>query len=402
MHFGFPAYTYDPAQLGYPHDIAEQQDTEPFWYQHDLVHQFSQPLHLNPTFGYTHYNYIYDPFTTMQDFVPIFIGSNTANRKILKGDEAKKSKKPRVDKLMKLSGKALLQIGDIVVGNANVQELIRFSRAVGAKFTKPKEGQTVAAGPTELGFTVDVFRSADGDRTVRFTNDYSKIWALPEAWAFAEILGWMYSMHHLPRSVELPHFRIENENAWTLHELVDVYAASLILDVRPKAVMSLFRGVVIRKLAHVPATAQDFEYLHHRIPVGDVVLRKMVETFFVHGERNHYRNWRLKGEVTRIKEYVNGCGDEAFNELVCRFQEGRMEDRKAKLQEAKERGVAVKGQGQGTGIGGKADGKVKGCMAQGTAQGTPAKGKGKDTTAAGSASPKDSAMGSPTPASTKV
>lgn len=400
MNFGFAAYTYDLAQLGYPYSIAGEQQTETFWYQHDLVHQFSQPLHLNPTFGYTHYNYVYDPFTTMQDFAPIFIGSNTANGKILKGDEAKKSRKPRVDKLMKPAGKALLQIGDIIVDNANVQELIRFSRSIGAKFTKAKEGQTVAAGPTELGFTVDVFRSADGYRTIKLTNDNFKIWSLPEAWAFAEILGWMYSVHHLPRSAELPPFRIENEGAWTLHELVDVYAASLILDVRPKAVMSVFRGIVIKRLAHIPATAQDFEYLHHRIPVGDVVLRKMVETFFVHGERNHYRHWRLRGEVTRIKEYVNGCGDEAFNDLVCRFQEVRMEERKAKLQEAREKGAAVKAQGQGKGKQGKEDGRVNGGVAHGTSQETPAKSSG--TVAAGSTSPRDSAIGSLTPASTKA
>lgn len=92
MTTGTAAYSYNLAQLGYPHYLAPPQQTEPFWDQFDHVREASVPPHNHPTFGYTHYNYVYDPFG-MQNFVPVFIGSNTANGRVLKGDEVDKRSK---------------------------------------------------------------------------------------------------------------------------------------------------------------------------------------------------------------------------------------------------------------------------------------------------------------------
>lgn len=339
MTFSQAIYSYDPYQLGLPNHQAPPQSTEPFWYQYEQVEQYYRPPHLCPTYGYTHYNFIYDPFS-MQDFVPVFIGSNTANGKVLTdGESATKRERGRG----KYSGDRInVYIGDTVVDVAQVKDLVRFSRTIGAKFSNKQEGKEEDSSQEKLGFTVEVTRSNANTREIKLINDYSKIWTAPPAWAFVEVLGWMNDVRKLPHGHDLPQFGVKDIQHFNLHELVDVYAATIILDLRPKPIVTAFRGHIIRHLAYVPATAEDFQYLHEHLPVGDAVLKKMIDTFFMHGERFHYKQKQMRGEVPVIKEYVNSCGHAEFKELVIRTMEGRNKARLARQE-------AAKGNGRGKG-----------------------------------------------------
>lgn len=241
----------------------------------------------------------------------------------------------------------------------------------------------------KLGFTVQITRAANGARTVKLVNSHSKIWAAPPIWAFSEVLAWMHDVHNLDRNVTLSQFTVPGIEDYTLHELVALYAATIILELRPAAVATNLRGRIIEHLAYLPVTGDDFQYLHEHLLVGDVVLRKMIETFFMHGERNHYRQKGLRGEVEKIQGYVNGCGHEEFNTLVIGMMESRNKARAAQVEGF-----------QGNGKSSKAE-TSKGVVVKKATASEAAEGQ-KETTVkqdadlkAAPASPKDSALGTP-------
>lgn len=123
MNSGWLAYHYDLAQLGYPHEHAELQQTEPFWCQFNQVHQTFLPQHVYPTFGYTQFNYIYEPFNIdiMQDFTPVFIGSNTANGKVLRNGEGNSRPRHRGNNGPKQLERVSVMIDDTLIGDARLE-----------------------------------------------------------------------------------------------------------------------------------------------------------------------------------------------------------------------------------------------------------------------------------------
>lgn len=418
MTSGSLAYSYHLPHLGYPHELAQSQETEPFWQQLDQVQEFSLPPHVYPTFGYTHYNYVYDPFG-MHDFVPVFIGSNTANGKVITGETSNRRGRHQNHGLLKRFGRVSLFVGDehgeTHVGDPRVQDLIRFSKIIGAKFADKKEAKPEDQGEEsddeKLGFTVEVTPFNGTSRKVKLINSREKIWSTPPAWALAEVLSWMNDVRGIDRNSPLPQFCVEDIESYGLHDLVAVYAATIVLDLRPRAVLNTLRGCIIKDLAYRPATGEDFQYLHEHLPVGDIVLKKMIETFLMHGERNHYKQRNYKGEVTKVREYVNCCGHEEFRRLVIGTMDARNEERMERLKEGKDKGVVA-----GKGKGGRAQ-TVKGAgqtqVASGSSmpQAPTAKGEarqqtppapvhgdtaaGEETAVAGLTSPKDSAVESP-------
>lgn len=206
---------------------------------------------------------------------------------------------------------------------------------------------------------MDVGQSEEGHRTLKLMNDHSSCWHSPPSWAFAEILHWMSQVSGYKRSDWLPPFEVEDLERYRLHEMVDVYAAALVLDIRPKPVINDWRGHIMQTLAYVPSTVADFRYLHEHLPLGDCVLKKMVERFFVHGDRGHYNKRASRGQVALITEYVNTCGDQGFKNLVCDVQDRSGERKDALAAEVESGGQRTAAAGQDKGKG-RRKGKGKG------------------------------------------
>ena len=339
MTTGQQVYSYNLTPLEYHTQEAPAHETEPFWHQYDQVQQFALPPHRYPTYGYTHYNFVYDPFS-MQDFAPVFIGSNTANGKILNGRQPQKPNQPRKpnqtrkNPLLKPFGSAQLFCDNGLIDLVQVKDLTRFSRSVGTEFSRARnegneEGHEASSGE-DLGFNVEIGRTEDGFRKINLANSRSEIWVSPPSWAFQEVLHWMVSVRGFSREERLPDFTVEAIEEWGLDELVNVYTATLILGLRPRAAASSFRSHIITELYRYHTTAKDFQYVHEHLPVSDIVLKKMIEFYLIHGERGGYKHESLRGEEVAIQQYVNSCRHEEFKRLAVETQRKRDE---AKLME---------------------------------------------------------------------
>lgn len=168
----------------------------------------------------------------------------------------------------------------------------------------------------QLGFAVEVTRLPNGARSVKLVNTQSKIWEASPAWAFSEVLDWISGARNLNRNQSLPQLCAKDLEHWTLDELIDVYSATVVLDIRPGGAVATLRDHIIKRLAYLPISAGEFQYLHERLPIEDIVLRKMVETFFLHGERRHYNSKDMRVEVDKLAKYVNACCHDEFKALV--------------------------------------------------------------------------------------
>ncbi len=259
-------FSYHPALFGYPVEgSTTEENTEAFHWQYADYVDTSQPLtshhfyqnFINPTLRTT------KKMSHARDTENVVIGSGTANGRKLPNfiiDSNKKSTGPprfnRPQRFDKPHGEVTVFVDGKEVRTLDLGTLLRFSKVAAAAFPKPSTlaGQAGASGNKWYGSTNPgvnagnantTVQSAPGDCIVTHNNGIKTIdlrdkrfWLLPSVTAVKFVLDWMNSAKKTPRGEHVPNCVLPDHEANTkpFREVVEIYAAMVLLDVRPPPV----------------------------------------------------------------------------------------------------------------------------------------------------------------------
>jgi hypothetical protein len=326
--------------LGYPHEQASPQETEPFWQQHSEV-AYPQARFYPALDLYTECP-VYCIYSPNMDHVNVVIGSKSRYAHPAT-DAQTKPRRPRE------TVKIYLQ--DEFVGEIALGTLVRFSKLAKATYPRPTQpkgdhesltdgdkGKAKVGGEAtpdskswaemvEQSDTEKVNKSQDVEAKVAATPESSPqssasyeqpipknlVISVPGAWVqpnlsiAKHILTWM-QQNRRARNDEalLPLTPVPLPNI-SLKVLIDTFTGVLAYDLAPFP--RELRHEILTRLTQQPIKVDQVRYLYEHLPIDDPILNRMVTSFFEHCEAEHYEQQEIDDVYEYIHEEVDDAGE---------------------------------------------------------------------------------------------
>jgi hypothetical protein len=356
-NYSYKTFTYDPISFGYPHNIAEPQLTEPFWHQYPEwansqqqvgdTSLYYQPIPY-PLFNPAAMEHENEPATT-------YIGRNTVNGRIIK-----KVTSPQQGKrtLAKSKGNFKVEVSSngTFIQQMPIKVLTRFSKVAAAAFPRPElsdkpvngeingVGGDDKNGPTnwadDEGKDVDVEKltadiaklntdsapkvngGAAQSSKKKLNLNLDTLYLQPPVKAFIFAFDWMHEVKKTAYGEPPLDYGGKHPEQFTLEELVEIYTAALVLDIRPNC--HKLRSALLSSITEQRPTLATLMYVHEHLPIDDVAMTRFITSYFEHREKREY----TPTETAEIEDYV--CTEDV--ELYERFKDiGNAREARAKV-----------------------------------------------------------------------
>lgn len=336
-----PDYQYFDylALLGHPHDIAEPQQTEPFWQQYpDQPNARNFYYELEDIYTATQLYYTYQANMSFEQ--PLIIGYGAGNR----GVRDKKPERPRRTKEI-----AKVWLGNEEVGEIGLSVLTRFSKYAKLAFPRAQPGPAndTKTTPAIKSTSTAIIKSGTRKSSINWADDNDDEPFLPvsekleaskttakvtngetpkegtsapasrpststtkdffvgvhsyiqPALAHVKyILSWMeLNKGSLPGDALLP---ITPTPLPSLSDqnLLDTYVAVLAFNLTPFP--HALRHEILTRMSNVPVQLKQLQYTYDRLPEGDPIVNRLVTSILEHEEAKRY----TEEEYTEIWNYA--------------------------------------------------------------------------------------------------
>ena len=185
-------------------------------------------------------------------------------------------------------GQADVYIGGKYVGTISLKVAIRFSKTFATAFPKASDPPFTSGLPRAVN--IEKSTAGIGNLSIAANNGPAQrakhqlnlkmdtLVIQPNAASFTEAFSWMNVVQDTPRGEELSNFSTIKPEASDLHKLVNWYAASLVLELRPPA-RQLTRDI-IAKISVSPLSPEDIAYLYDHLPLRDIIMTRAITSFY--------------------------------------------------------------------------------------------------------------------------
>ncbi len=261
----------------------------------------------------------------IMDTPDVKIGSKTVNGRCAPPGPEKNQ--PRQQNVV------VIMVHGEVVREMDQRTLTRFSKTVAVKFPRAKAvvvaGQNGQAGIVNGSPNGEVRKAGVQKPNTNVTTaaeivkkvfdiDDSRFWQQPSREAVTVVLEWMENARATPRGDAPPDCAIPDPTETDFRFLCEVYAATIILDIRPYP--RALKREVKDFVSSTPPSLDTLKAVHELLPLEDGVVTRTVTSFFQHGEKGGY----TREEVAAIEEYVmDPEGDVALWERFGEIQKAR-------------------------------------------------------------------------------
>lgn len=293
------------------------------------------------------------------DTAPLVIGSGTKNGR------RPVSKPPHYPQP---KGEVYLHMRHVVVGHKDLGTLVRFSKIVALAFPKPSEGTvqvfeegaqimvTVEKNGTgkmpkidrKVGEVAGVFvpiTTDDGERVLVLKLDDSRFWNVPSERAVSIVFGWMDQVKQANGDAPLGVIACPELNKANFRLGCEVYAATLLLDIRPAAATSKIIEQLTKTITNTPPSLEMLMAVHETLPISNVLMDLTITSFFEHLETGNFDN----SNVSAVEVYAANMDEQ----LAARF-------RKIRNTRPVHHAFLSGGQAQHGGVGGQREGRSHG------------------------------------------
>ena len=154
-----------------------------------------------------------------------------------------------------------------------LKELVRFSKVAAAAFPRPE--------PSDKAANVGAAQSSEMKLNLHLPTLYRQ----PPPGAVKFAFRWMdnakLTIHGPP-----PDYGATEPESHSLEELVNVYAAALLLDLRPDC--RTLRSTLRNRITERRPTLAALRYVHEHLPINDVVMTRFITSYFEHRDKGDY------------------------------------------------------------------------------------------------------------------
>lgn len=188
-----------------------------------------------------------------------------------------------------------------------------------SKLKKPSEaGETNASKPKEEAeetkpsmpeHGVGAITSAKPQKQLKWIDFYYEdVIELPPLGAFKAVFGWMHYAKETNFHEPLPPYGVPDPDSFSLETLVNLYAASLCVNMRPRARVLL--DIILKRLTNEPPNLEQAKHVHRHIPIGNSVMSRMITSFVQHAEKLRSEKhtdaeWaEIEAKLTPIEDYM--------------------------------------------------------------------------------------------------
>ena len=106
----------------------------------------------------------------------------------------------------------------------------------------------------------------------------SSLWQQPSVDALKWASGWMGEAQKTQRDNALRIYSIPNPDRVSMQMLVDIYAAALVLGLRPFP--HQLRYIILSRVTNVAPMVAVIELVHERLPLDDSITTRTITAFF--------------------------------------------------------------------------------------------------------------------------